>query len=176
MEGFIGEVKMFGGNYPPKDWAFCHGQKLLISENQTLFSILGTQFGGDGRTNFCLPNLKGKAAVGPNTGYSQRYIYKQGDYGGYKTVSLQENNIPQHTHSVKCDITTPPFGASSSPENRIPSKGTQTNLYGSNISEDKYMNEHTLTSTGNAEPFNNMQPFIALNYIICLEGDYPPRN
>ncbi len=99
-DGFLGEVRMFAGNYPPRNWAFCDGQLLSIAYNQNLYSIIGTNYGGDGRTSFALPDLRGRAPIsaGTGTGLSS---YNIGQIGGAETVTLSENQLPQHTHSAE---------------------------------------------------------------------------
>ncbi|MBB6733849.1 phage tail protein [Cohnella zeiphila] len=177
MDAFLGEIRIFAGNYPPRGWAFCDGRLLPLSQYTTLFSILGNQYGGDGRTTFALPNLSGSAPMGQGQGpgLSPRYV---GEPEGMPTVALRESEMPIHTHT--------PFGISSpggekEPEQRfwaetpkVGKVGTQTALYGS--TPDSQMSPMALASTGEGAPHNNMQPYLAVNYIICLDGAFPVRS
>lgn len=176
MDGYMAEVKMFGGNYPPQNWAYCQGQVMSIQQNQALYSIMGITFGGNGTTNFQLPDLRGRVAVGAGTGpgLTTRVI---GQYGGFESIQLSPAHLPPHTHSVYCDMTTTTGrGYSETPEGNLPGIDAGGNSYGSDFSGGHKMNQDMISSTGSSYPFSVMQPWLCLNYIICVMGTYPPRS
>lgn len=175
-DAFIGEIRIFAGNFPPIGWALCNGQLMSIQQNTALFSILGTLYGGDGKTNFALPNLMGSAPMGQGTGpgLTERKI---GEKVGTETVTLLDSQIPAHRH-IPSAIPNP--GKSGDPTNRLWSETVgagrqpvQLPLYDSNVNVG--MSPQALDATGGDQPHNNMQPFLVLNYIICLKGEYPSR-
>ncbi|MBU1099352.1 MAG: tail fiber protein [Bacteroidetes bacterium] len=173
----MAEVKMFGGNYPPKNWVYCQGQALSIQTNQALFSIMGTTFGGDGQTTFQLPDLRGRVAIGTGTGPGLT-ARVAGQMGGYERINLTINNIPPHNHTVNCDMTSTGRDASSEPEGKLPGKITGTNVtsYGSNLTGGHLMHANMVNPTGGNDPVTLMQPWTCINYIICITGTYPPRS
>jgi len=175
MEGFIGELKMFAGTYAPMNWALCHGQLLPINNYTTLFSILGTQFGGDGRTNFALPDLRGRVPIGTGTGPGLTPRI-QGQRGGYERVQLNVSDLPPHNHTVACDMKTPSRSLSAASENNVPAQTTQGEGFGSDLTGGTHMNQGMIANTGGGQVHENMQPWAGLNYIICLDGQYPPRS
>jgi microcystin-dependent protein len=169
-ESFIGEIRMFGGNFAPKGWATCDGQLLPISQNTALFSLLGTNFGGNGTSNFGLPDLRGRAPMhqGQGPGLSDRPI---GEMDGFETVTLLSPMLPAHTHQAMA----------------VGSAGTQTTPVGnswassttrpySNQAPNVAMAAGTLAPTGGNRPHTNLQPFLVVTFIIALQGIYPPRN
>lgn len=162
--GFIGEVKLFAGNFAPRGWALCNGQLLAINNNQALFSILGTTYGGDGRTTFALPDLRGRVAVSPGTGPGLS-TYRLGQRGGseYHTQTVAESpnmNYPIPAFETEFEkISSLPRGASS-----VITTGSAPNT--------KIYTERT----GGNQSMNNVQPFLSVNYIICLNGVYPSRS
>ncbi|MFD0588767.1 phage tail protein [Paenibacillus sp. GCM10027627] len=174
MDPYIGEIRMFAGNFAPKDWAICAGQLLPIQRYTALFSILGTMYGGDGKSNFALPNLQGTAPMGQGQGLglTPRYV---GEQVGSSTVALQASEMPMHNHIPNCssnpgaDIGDPSAVTwSATPGVLGPKPYTTAN---SNTT----MNPAALTLTGGSAPHNNMQPYLGINYIISLSGVYPPR-
>ena len=175
MEGYLGEVKMFAGTYAPMNWAFCQGQLLDIANYQSLYAVLGIQFGGDGRTNFALPDLRGRVPVGSGSGPG-RTPRVQGQYGGYETVHLTADSLPAHNHAVACDMKTATRSLSAVSENNVPAQITQGEGFGSDLSGGTYMNQEMITNTGNGNSHENMQPWEAMNYIICVQGIFPPRS
>jgi len=169
---FLGQITIVGFNFPPRNYATCDGQTIQISQNQPLFALLGTQFGGDGRTNFRLPDLRGRSPIHP--GQIGSYYYQQGQYGGYESVALQTNQMGAHTHDLYA-----------SPEPGEAQKGANNTSYAqSKESEKAYvapgngvaMNTGTCTSTGGGEPHYNMAPSSVINFIIALQGTFPSRN
>jgi len=174
MDPFLGEIVMFGGNFAPRGWALCDGQLLPISSHSALFSILGTTFGGDGRTTFALPDLRGRTPIhaGHGPGLSDRRL---GAKGGAETTTLTTNQLPSHSHALN--------GSSNVADQKsasggfLPSNGRSQpdNLYASAVGTPAAMG-NSVSNTGGGQPFNNMQPFTAVNYIIALEGTFPSRS
>lgn len=168
-EAYVGEIRMFAGNFAPKDWAFCTGQTISIAQNQMLFSLLGTTYGGDGRTSFALPNLKGKVPInqGTGVGLSAREL---GQTGGEPTVSLEETQMPSHNHIL--------YGSDQTASASAPSGSvfgsTSRNMY--NLPPVDGSLGEAIAEAGSGQAHNNMMPYLALNFIICLQGIYPPRN
>lgn len=173
MEGTIGEIRLFAGNFAPRSWAFCHGQLIAINQNQALFSILGTTYGGDGRTTFGLPDLRGRVALGAGQGPG-RPDYRLGSSGGSTTMTLDVNTLPTHSHPATLqaqtrpgDGTTPADGASLAAGTPVYTQGAgnPANLAGLDVG-----------NTGNQQPFSLMQPYLGLNFIICMQGVFPSRS
>ena len=169
MEPFIGQIMMFGGNFAPRGWAFCDGQLLPISQNTALFSLLGTTYGGDGRTTFALPDLRGRTPIhsGHGPGLSD---YRQGSKGGQETVTLTVNQMPSHNHVVKANLDE---GTSDEVENNYLSNSS-TPLYSS--SADGNLNTSSVVHTGGGQAHSNMQPYLAIQYVIALQGIFPSRS
>ncbi len=164
QEGFIGEVKLFAGNFAPRGWALCEGQLLAISSNTALFSILGTTYGGDGRTTFALPDLRGRVAIGPGTGPGLS-TYRLGQRSGSETNTMLVNNIPAMTYGI------PAYTAEEFRPGTI-EKGTASILTTGHKSNETFKT----TINGRSQSMNNMQPSLGMNYIICLYGTFPSRN
>ncbi|MEZ5940529.1 MAG: tail fiber protein [Planctomycetaceae bacterium] len=169
---FIAEVKIFAGNFAPRGWAFCEGQLLPIAQNTALFSLLGTTYGGDGRTTFGLPNLKGRAPMGPGNGPGLT-PRQWGQTGGSETVTLNVNQMPQHTHSAT--VTLSP-GNDDDPGGNYLAGGGQaaTLLYTANTASANSALA-PLPNAGGSQAHNNMMPYISMYYIIALQGIYPSR-
>ncbi|XEC95623.1 phage tail protein [Paenibacillus tarimensis] len=171
MDPFIGEIRIFSGSYAPKDWAFCEGQLLQISSYTALFSILGTRYGGNGRTTFALPDLRDRAPMnqGAGPGLTPRTI---GEMNGSGAVALIESEMPAHTHIPNCRSQS----GTDSPEGAVWA-GT-TGLSGPRVysdTADKPMNPHALSVVGGGVPHNNMQPSLGIKFIIALQGVFPSR-
>jgi microcystin-dependent protein len=162
-EPFLGEVRLFAFTYPPKGWALCNGQLMSISQNAALFSILGTTYGGNGTTNFALPNLQGKVAVHAGNGIVL------GQTGGSQSVTLTTNQI-NHTHQVSTNATANSVAASGN----FPASSPAGLLYGPTA--DTAMNAATLSPNGGSQPHNNLQPYLVVLYCIALSGIFPSRN
>jgi len=170
-EPFIAEIRIFAGNFAPRGWAFCDGQLLPISQNTALFSLIGTTYGGDGRTTTALPNLQGRAPMHPGRGPGLT-ARRLGERGGADTVTLSEAQMPAHTHllqatAVPGNDNDPPGGyyAASAGANVYGTPGTLVSMAGP-----------ALDAAGGGQPHNNMQPFLTLNFIIALVGLYPSRS
>lgn len=169
---FVGEIRIFGFNFAPKGWALCDGQLLPISQNTAVFSLLGTFYGGDGKSTFALPNLQGSVPIhqGQSPGTS---LFSLGEQGGTETVTLLQNEMPAHVHTVSADEnalnTNQP-----TPSNNVVSNVTGKTLY-YNGAATTQMSPFMASLAGGDQPHNNMMPYITLNFCIALQGVYPPR-
>jgi microcystin-dependent protein len=166
---FIGEIRMFGGNFPPQSWAFCSGQLIAISQNDALFALIGTTYGGDGQNTFGLPDMRGRIPL--HQGNSAFGTFTIGQVSGSETVTLTSNQIPVHSHVIQASstgqTTTDPTGgipaaSTVAPYNQGP---PDTNLGGAMIGQ-----------AGGNQPHDNMMPFVCVSFIICLFGIFPSRN
>jgi len=169
---FVAEIRIVGFNFAPTGWAQCNGQLLPISQNTALFSLLGTFYGGDGKSTFALPDLMGSAAMGQGQGQglSQRFL---GEQSGSQTVTLLQTEIPAHTHAMNAysddlaDVNTPSpsviLGATAGLTLYATTGNTQLNFNATSVA-------------GSSFPHNNMQPYLVLNFVIALQGVFPPRN
>jgi microcystin-dependent protein len=169
---FVGEVRAFGFNFAPKGWAFCDNQLLPISQNTALFSLLGTFYGGDGKSTFALPGMQGNLSnsQGQGPGLSAYFI---GQASGSQTVTLLQSEMPQHNHNLMTDPLDPPDG--SSPANASQSRSTQTLLYTTATTPLVPMNINAITVSGSSLPHNNMMPYLCLNFCIAMQGVFPAR-
>jgi microcystin-dependent protein len=173
---FIGEIIMFGGNFAPRGWAFCNGQLLPIAQNTALFSILGTTYGGDGKTTFALPDLRGRVAISPGQGPGLSN-YQLGQAGGTESVTLTTAQIPAHNHLLAANSSA---GDQSSPLGNFPAAvndpgaGSQSNGY--SATSNGTMAGTASTPAGGSQPHTNIEPFLCVNFIIALEGIFPSRN
>lgn len=172
QEGFIGEIRMFAGNFAPRGWAFCEGQLLAVSSNEALFSILGTTYGGDGRTTFGLPDLRGRVPIhaGTGPGLSTRQL---GSRSGSETNILSVNNLPSHSHTVNA---VSEDGNQSLPTGNLPAGTKLLDKEYSDATGNTTMSASMLNNTGNNQAVNNMQPYLTIHYIIATTGVYPSRN
>lgn len=173
-DAYIGEIRVFAGNFAPKGWALCNGQLMSIAQYTALFSILGVQYGGDGKTTFALPNLMGRAPMGQGTGQGLT-PRAMGSTVGNATVTLSTQEIPAHTHTPMA-ISLPQN--SNDPTDHYwaeapKSKAGQKKLY--TPTPNTQMAPDALGIAGGSQPHNNMQPYLAMNYIICLNGEFPSR-
>lgn len=177
MEGIIGEIRMFAGNFAPQNWAFCNGQLLSISQNTALFSIVGTTYGGDGRSTFALPNLLSRVPVGAGQGQALSSI-NLGQLGGTENVTLNISQIPSHNHIL--NVANGPgnanaAGAALASNTHDSSSGHDMPMY--NTSNPSIgINNQSITAAGGNQPHSNMQPYLGINFIICIQGLYPSRN
>lgn len=167
QEGFIGEIRMFSGNFAPRNWAFCEGQLLPISSYNALFSILGTTYGGDGRTTFALPDLRGRVVIHPGTGPGLS-SYNPGEKGGYEKVTLQEAQLPSHKHR---------FPVQSKPAiEKTPDIASKNETKAYSLTASKPARAIETSKTGGNQPVEIRPPYIAVHFIICVEGTYPARH
>ena len=171
MDPFVAEILIFPFNFAPKGWAFCDGQILPLSQNTALFSLLGTTYGGDGKSNFALPNMQGNAPMHPGQGPGLS-LHDLGETGGSETVSLLESEIPSHSHQLRADILdiADTNVVSANASFALSSGGT---LY--QAASNAQLSGQALTPAGGDQPHNNMQPYLTLNFCIALQGVYPPR-
>jgi microcystin-dependent protein len=170
---FVAEIRIFPFNFAPKGWAFCDGQILPISQNTALFSLLGTMYGGDGKSTFALPNLQGSVPLhrGGGPGLSERF---QGEQGGSPTVTLLDSEMPFHNHNVAA---TAQPGEDPTPDNRSLARSVGAQLYQSNTSTNLVqLAPQALAVAGASLPHNNMMPYLTLNFCIALQGVFPPRS
>lgn len=168
MDQYIGEIRMFAGNYPPEGWAFCNGQILPILQNQALFALIGTTYGGDGQNNFALPDLRGRVPVGQGRNPITGTTFPMGQKNGTETVTLALNHLPSHTHTVSA---TSEAGTLTSPNNAVWAKNVMQ--YTSQPSAN--MNVGAIAMTGGGAPHTNIMPFLTISFIIALTGYFPPR-
>ena len=172
---FVGEIRMFGFNFAPTGWALCNGQLLPLSQNTALFSLLGTTYGGDGKSNFALPNLEGSAPLQAGQGPGLP-LYDLGQTGGTETVTLTSSEMPAHTHQpVRCNTD---GGDQNSPTGNVWSLGGAIlglKMYASAAGSGPAMNAAAFSPAGGSQPHNNMPPFLTLNFCIALQGVYPSR-
>jgi microcystin-dependent protein len=167
---YVGEIRMFAGSFAPAGWMTCDGQLLPISEYDTLFNLIGTTYGGDGQTTFGLPNVAGRVPVHMGTNPSTGTNYTLGELAGVSSVTLTTNQIPVHNHPVIADNNNPTTNQTV-PTNMYYGNPSPTNIYSPGTSGlHPFM---TLPAQGGSQPHENMQPFLALTYIISLFGIYP---
>jgi len=176
-EAFLGQIQMVGFNFAPSGWAQCDGQLMSISQNTALFSLLGTFYGGDGRTTFALPDLRGRLPIhqGQGPGLSD---YVLGEELGEENVTLLSNQIPAHTHAVTTNCVST-GGDSTSPVGRVWSKdlGVQTGTYSANPNNATMSaSAVTAAAAGGSQPHSNMRPYLTINFVIAVTGIFPSRN
>ena len=167
---FVGEIRMFGGNFEPNGWAFCNGQLLSIGNNEILFTLIGTTYGGDGQNTFALPDLRGRVPIhqGSGAGPSSRSL---GETGGRETVTLTLAQMPAHSHSLNASPTA--ASAAAGPGGVLAASTTQ--IYGAGTPATP-MDGAAVTPVGGNQPHQNMAPFQAVNFIIALFGIYPSQS
>ncbi|MBL8295546.1 MAG: phage tail protein [Bryobacterales bacterium] len=166
-EPFIAEIRMFGFNFAPQNWAQCNGQLLPIMQNTALFSLVGTMYGGDGKTTFALPNLQDAVPVAADT-----TDLVPGATGGVETVTLTESQLPAHSHAANCSSAA--GNAYGPPGNIWAEDAAGVNEYGP--ASTTAMNSGAISPAGGGQSHNNLQPFVVLNYCIALTGVFPPRS
>ena len=170
---FLAEIRIFPFNFAPKGWAFCDGQLLPLSQNTALFSLLGTTYGGDGRSTFALPNMQGNAPMHPGQGPGLS-LHDLGETGGSDTVTLLESEMPGHAHTLRAhDL--------DQADHQVPSPSTSLaqsangNAYLGGSPALTPLADVAVTPAGGDQPHNNLQPYLTLNFCIALQGVYPPR-
>ena len=165
-QAFIGEIKVISWNFAPKGWGLCNGQLLPINQNQALFSLLGTMYGGDGRVNFGLPNFQGRTPVHVGGGFTQ------GQVGGETSHTLSQSEIPQHTHTAQIQ---PANAGTGAPANNLLA-GVASFAYRNSLTNLTSLVPGTITNAGGSQAHANQQPYLVLNFIIALQGIFPSRN
>ncbi len=168
MEPFLGQIQAFGFNFAPRGWAFCNGQLLPIAQNTALFSLLGTIYGGDGRTTFALPDLRGRVSMqfGTGPGLSS---YSIGEKGGAEQITLITSQMPSHNHSANA-------AAEEADQNKPAGNTLASSQIYKTINPDATLNAGTIGNTGGNLPHPNIQPFLIINWCIALQGIFPSRN
>jgi len=161
---YVGEIRMFGGNFAPAGWMFCEGQLLPISENETLFQLIGTTYGGDGQSTFALPDLRGRVPIHQGGGYALA------ETGGVEEVTLVVNQIPVHSHPLAASSDA---ATTSNPQGGVAAAPTSIDLYRPSTVPSVSMNLNELTQAGGGQPHSNMQPFLCVSFIISLFGIFP---
>lgn len=167
---FVAEIRIFPFNFAPKGWAWCDGQLMPLSQNTALFSLLGTTYGGNGKSNFALPDLQGRAPMHPGQGPGLS-LHDLGEQGGSETVSLLESEIPSHSHAVQvsqADATTRLVAG------ERPATGIGASLYGP-APANVQLSGNALAPAGGDQPHNNLQPYLTFYFNIALQGVFPPR-
>jgi microcystin-dependent protein len=165
-EPFLSEIRIFSFNFPPKGWAFCNGQFLPINQNQALFSLLGTTYGGNGQTTFALPNLQGRASIHGGNGHTL------GEAAGSSAVTITQQTMPQHLHFLMGTTTT---GNSPNLGNSVPATFNVT-MYSNTITNLAAFSPTSVTNVGGSQAHTNMMPYLVLNFCIALQGIFPSQN
>jgi microcystin-dependent protein len=163
-EPFLSEIKIVSFNFPPKGWALCNGQLLPINQNQALFSLLGTTYGGNGQTNFALPNLRGRVPIHMGNGHTL------GEVAGSTAVTVNQSQMPQHLHSLMAQ---PNAGNQLAAANAFLAQASNVYHTADNLTT---LNAASIANVGGSQPHNNMMPYLVLTFIIALQGIFPSRN
>jgi microcystin-dependent protein len=173
MDPFVAEIRIFPFNFPPKGWAFCDGQIMPISQNTALFSLLGTTYGGDGKSNFALPNMQGNAPMAPGQGPGLS-LHDLGETGGSDTITLVQSEMAMHSHQLLANAVA---GDTNAPSPNVSlTRSHNATAYQSNTTQNiVQFSVQALTPTGGGQPHNNLMPYLTLNFCIALQGVYPPR-
>src|SRR6476469_3691096 len=171
MDPFVAEIRIFPFNFAPKGWAFCNGQLLPISQNTALFSLLGTTYGGDGKSNFALPDLQGRAPMHPGQGPGLS-LHDLGETGGSDTVTLLESEMPSHNHDMSGAAQDPALAKAVNPDASW-SLSQGGGIY--QTTQNTTLAPEAATPVGGDQPHNNLQPYLTFYFNIALQGVYPPR-
>jgi microcystin-dependent protein len=180
MEGYLAEIRMFGGNFAPRGWMFCQGQLLSIAQWTAVFALVGTTYGGNGQTTFGLPDFRGRTAFGTGSGPGLPTI-SLGEMAGVPTTTLISTNLPAHNHQVTGNITmVANSGTDGQTDDPTGRRFSGANIYTNFTNEPVNMAPIAVnlptTIAGGSQPFNNRSPYIGINYIVCVEGIFPSRN
>lgn len=185
-EPFLGEIRMFAGNFAPKNWAFCYGQLLPISQNTALFSLLGTQYGGDGRTTFALPDLRGRSMVGMGQGPGLSFI-EEGEPVGAESVTLTVAQMPNHSHTAQASVSIPAVASSSNVQSApadttllgpLTLAGRSGTMYSTDAPTTNlapFASNVTVLPAGSSQPLPTRSPYLGVSFIIALMGVFPSR-
>ena len=168
---FVAEIRIFPFNFAPRGWAWCDGQLLPLSQNTALFSLLGTTYGGNGQSNFALPDLQGRAPMHPGQGPGLS-LHDLGETGGSDTVTLLESEIPAHSHALRCNNTTADAGVPTDSSIARTTFNSYQSIANANLTN---MAPGALTPSGGDQPHNNLQPYLTFYFAIALQGVFPPR-
>ncbi len=168
---FVAEIRIFPFNFAPTGWAWCDGQLLPLSQNTALFSLLGTTYGGNGKSNFALPDLQGRSPMHPGQGPGLS-LHDLGETGGSETVTLLESEMPAHNHTVRLDGVNP--GEAVTPINHLIARTTNV-MYSTTVAPQVMMAAEALAPAGGDQPHNNLQPYLTFYFCIALQGVFPPR-
>lgn len=171
MEPFVAEVKIFAGNFAPRGWATCNGQLMPLSQNTALFSLLGTTYGGDGKSTFALPDLQGRTPMGPGQGPGLSY-HDLGESAGEETLTLLLSELPQHNHGIGA-VNFP--GDTNQPVGNALARSSEGSIYSTAASPMVQLGANAIAPMGTNQPHNNMQPYLTLTFIIALQGIFPQR-
>jgi microcystin-dependent protein len=169
---FVAEIRIFAGNFAPIGWAFCNGQSMFISQNTALFSLIGTTYGGDGKSTFAVPDLRGRAPMQPGQGPGLS-LHDLGEAGGEPAVTLLQSEIPLHSHNLLAQTT--PATQFAPSNTTFLARSVGANAYVAPAVANSTLAPTAIQPAGGSAPHNNMQPFLALNFIIALQGIFPPR-
>jgi microcystin-dependent protein len=173
MEAYLGMIIMFAGPFEPQGWMFCDGRLLSIQQYSALYSILGNYYGGDGVSNFALPDLRGRVPLAPGKAPDLATTYSLGVKAGFETVGLTDKQLPPHSHTF-APLASTARAAATSPDGAVPAT-TASASYATTATPDKYMLRGTTSITGEAKPVSLIQPCLPINFLMCVEGLYPPR-
>jgi microcystin-dependent protein len=171
---FVAEIRIFPFNFAPRGWAWCDGQLLPLSQNTALFSLLGTTYGGNGESNFALPDLQGRTPMHPGQGPGLS-LHDLGETGGSETVSLLESEIPSHAHVISASTNAADEEGSKQPAGAIPGGQQGSNQLYASLSSPVPFNASALAPAGGDQPHNNLQPYLTFYFAIALQGVFPPR-
>jgi microcystin-dependent protein len=167
---FVGEIRMFGGSFAPAGWAMCQGQLMSISENDTLFNLIGTTYGGDGQETFALPDLQGRVPVHMGTGPSG-VSFQIGEKAGSESVTITTNQMPVHTHAV---LGSAANGGTTSPINGVPATAAEVTVFAYGIDNPPdVLSPQSISVVGGSQPHENLQPYLTITFIISLFGIFP---
>jgi microcystin-dependent protein len=169
---FIGEIRMFGGTFAPAGWAMCQGQLMAISQNDALFTLIGTTYGGDGQETFGIPDLQGRAPVHMGQGPGISQTYQLGEKAGVESVTLTINQIPIHNHAL---LASTALANSADPTNQLYAQSTQILVYTQDVAT-KFFAPTSMQPSGGSQPHDNMQPFLVITFILSLFGVFPSQN
>jgi microcystin-dependent protein len=171
---FVAEIRIFPFNFAPKGWAWCDGQLLPLSQNTALFSLLGTTYGGNGKSNFALPDLQGRAPMHPGQGPGLS-LHDLGETGGSETVTLLESEIPSHAHGIFASTNAADEEGTKQPAGGMPGAQQGSNQLYTALASPASFNPQALAPAGGDQPHNNLQPYLTFYFAIALQGVFPPR-
>jgi microcystin-dependent protein len=171
---FVAEIRIFPFNFQPRGWAWCDGQLLPLSQNTALFSLLGTTYGGNGKSNFALPDLQGRVPMHPGQGPGLS-LHDLGETGGSETVSLLESEIPSHSHAISASTAAADEEGTKQPVGALPGAQQGSNQLYTTFANPVTFNTQALAPAGGDQPHNNLQPYLTCYFCIALQGVFPPR-